>query len=117
MFGQAQLHRYLAEKGIQGIKSKKTQHFSVIEQMFKEHRLYFYAGYIYYPDRGIDEPLKGKHHGLISLDVVEKILEKETNKIKRARGSTINLHQETHLLHGMVTCCGCGKKLGCYASR
>jgi len=51
MFGQAQLQKYLAEKGIQGSKSKKTQHFSVIEKMFKDYRLYFYAGYIYYPDR------------------------------------------------------------------
>lgn len=117
MFGQAQLQKYLAEKGIQGSKSRKTQHFSVIEKMFKDYRLYFYAGYIYYPERWIDEPVKWKHQGLISLDTVEKILEKEATKIKRTRGTSINLHQESLLLHGMVTCYGCGKKLGCYPSK
>lgn len=117
LFSQAQLQRYLAWKGIQGIKSKKMQHSSVIEKMFKDYRLYFYAGYIYYPEWGIDEPLKWKHEGLISLDTVNKILEKEATKIKKIRTSNVEANQEINILHGMITCCGCGKKLGCYDSR
>ncbi|MFA6256652.1 MAG: recombinase family protein, partial [Candidatus Absconditabacterales bacterium] len=49
---------------------------SFIEKTFALHRLFFYAGYVMYPDRGINEPIQGKWKGIISLDVVYKIIGK-----------------------------------------
>ncbi|WP_312090932.1 hypothetical protein [Chryseobacterium sp.] len=89
----------------------------MIEKTFQNYRLYFYAGYIYYPERGIDVPFKGKHKALISLDTAEKIMEKEANKTKKVRSSNFNVDKELHVLHKMITCMGCERKLGCYASR
>ena len=117
MFSKAQLHRYRAEKWILPNPSSKKLHFSMIEKTFQDYRLYFYAGYIYYPERGIDVPFKWKHKALVSLDTVEKIMEKEANKIKKVRSSNLNVDKELHVLHKMITCIGCGRKLGCYASR
>ncbi len=44
-------------------------------------------------------------------------MEKEKHKITKARSPNINEKIDLHPLRGLVTCTGCGRKLGCYASK
>lgn len=117
MFSQSQLHKYWVDKGIQPSPSSKRLYFSIIEKTFNDYRLYFYAGYIYYPEWGLDVPVKWKHKALISLETAKMIMEKERYKTKKIKSSNIDENLELHPLKGMITCSSCGRKLGCYASR
>lgn len=117
MFSQSQLYNYRIDKWIKPSEKSSRLYFSIIEKTFYHYRLYFYAWYIYYPEWGIDVPLKWKHEPLISLDTAEKILEKENQKPKKIKASNIDENLELHPLKGMITCTSCGRKLGCYASK
>lgn len=115
LFTKSQLHQFRVEKGLQTSQSRGRLHLSYIEKILRDHRLYFYAGYIYYPERGVDQLVYWKHAPLISLAVAEKIIEKE-KKLKRPSKKTPNLDEnlELHPLKWLITCEGCGRKLGCY---
>jgi len=49
--------------------------------------------------------------------VIEKILEKEATKPTKGRLPKLDNNLNVHPLKGMITCMGCGRKLGCYTSR
>ena len=116
VFSKSQLHQYRVKKGLHTTKSKGKLYISFIEKTFRDYRLYFYAGYIYYPEWGLETPIQWKHEPLVSLDIIQKIMEKEISKSPLAKPSKTN-DLEKHLLKGMITCSFCGRKLGCYASR
>jgi len=44
--------------------------------MFEIERLYFYAGWILYPNYGVTDPVEAIHTPLISLSTVHKILKR-----------------------------------------
>jgi len=49
---------------------------SYMQRILSEKNLYFYAGYIIYPKWGINEPIKWHHPAIISLDIMNKILDR-----------------------------------------
>ena len=116
-FSKSQLHQFWIEKGLQTNQSTGKLHLTFIEKIFTEYRLYFYAGYIYYPERGIEIPIRGKQDALISLDVVTRIINKEKNRSPRKRSPNLDDKLELHPLKGLINCTECDRKLGCYASK
>lgn len=118
-YTKSQLHQFRSEKWLLTSTSKGKLYISFIEKVFAVYRLYFYAGYIYYPERGIDTPILWKQDALISLDVVERILKKEMDRsrIKRKKSPNFNTDLQAHPLKGFIACTECGRKLGCYASK
>ncbi len=117
LFTKSQLHKFWEENGLRTNQSKNRLYISFLEKVFRDYRLYFYAGYIYYPDWEINEPIKGKHEALVSLEVIEKIMEKEMSQPKKGKLQKLDNSSDNHPLKGMITCMGCSRKLGCYASR
>lgn len=117
LFSKSQLYKFRVEKWLQTNHSRGNFYISYIEKIFRDYKLYFYAGFIYYPERGIDTPILWNQQALISLDTVEKIMGKETRKKTRANSPNLDKNLELHPLKGMITCEGCKRKVGCYASR
>ena len=117
LFSKSQLHQFWMKKGLQTSKSKWKLYISFLEKTFRDYRLYYYAGYVYYPEWGIDVPIKWKHEALVSLEVIEKIMEKEIGKKPNSRSPNLDENLKIHPLKWLVTCYGCRRKLGCYASR
>lgn len=117
LFTKSQLHQFREGKGLRTSQSKDKLYKSFIDKIFVNYRLYFYAGYIYYPEREINSPIKGKHKPLITLEVVEKIMKKESAKPTQNRLPNLDDNLNIHPLKGMITCMVCGRKLGCYPSK
>ncbi len=88
-----QLHNFFDERWLKS-NSKKNKtgklHESIIDRILDIRKLYVYAGYITYPDRGINELVPAKHQPLINLEIVDKIMRRLykdwdiTNHKKRA---------------------------------
>ena len=116
-FTKSQLYQFWLKKSLHTAKSTWKLYISFIEKIFRDYRLYFLAGYVYYPERGVDVPIKGNQQALVSLEVVERILEKEQSRRKRKKSPNIDQGLEKHPLKGFITCFCCERKLGCYASR
>lgn len=114
LFTKSQLHQYWVDKGLQTSQWKGRLYLSFIDKIIQDYKLYFYAWYIYYPERGVDTPVKWKQDALVSLEVVEKILEKETRKEIKMVSPNIDENLKLHPLKGLVTCYSCWRKLGCY---
>lgn len=114
-FTKWQLHKFRQDKWLQTSKSTGKLYISFIEKTFREYRLYFYAWYIYYPERWVEQPLKWNQEALISLEVVEKIFEKENEKnIKNAKWPNLDKNLELHPLKSLLTCSSCWRKISCY---
>lgn len=114
LFTKTQLHQYWVEQWLQTSQSKGKLHLSFIDKIIQDYRLYFYAWYVYYPEWGIDIPIEWKQSPLIALEVVQKILERETRKAVKVSSPNFDENLKLHPLKGLVTCTGCGRKLGCY---
>jgi site-specific DNA recombinase len=83
---------------------------SFIEKTFDLHRLFFYAWYVVYPDRWINEPIKGKRQGIISLELVYDLI----NKLQKwgVKKNTRNTNASSEFpLRGMITCPSCTRFL------
>jgi len=52
------LHQLWIKRGLQTTKSKGKLYISFIEKTFRDYRLYFYAGYIYYPEWELTTPIE-----------------------------------------------------------
>lgn len=52
----------------------------------------------------------------MTLEVIQKIMEKEVSKSKILKSSNLDKNLEIHPLKGLVTCAFCSRKLSCYAS-
>ena len=71
----------LSSKGYHGKKSNEMQLWnSYAANMLEINRLYFYAGYIIYPQYGIFEPIPANHPAIISLSTVNQIIERVENR-------------------------------------
>jgi len=90
---------------------------SFIEKTFLLHRLFFYAGYIFYPEWDIDEPIEWKHPAITSLDVIYKIIEKlqKGNLLKR-RPRKVEMSAEFPL-RGVIYCPACHRKMTSWYSK
>ena len=117
LFTKSQLYHFRKEKGLQTWKSKGRLYISFIEKTFRDYRLYFYAWYIYYPEWEINDPIKWKQEALVSIEVIKKIMEKESLKTKKIKSPNFDNNLKLHPLKWIITCFGCGRKLGCYASK
>ena len=74
---QADLWRFRDEKGLRTNGKNATRlHKTFPEKQLQLHRLFYYAGHIYYPEWGVNEPFPAKHEALISLRTVYAIIEK-----------------------------------------
>lgn len=104
---------YLKEQGFTSNKGKMFA--SILEFMFTEERLQFYAGYVLHPRRGVEEPLLGKHPALISLETVAKI--KKRRDINPLIGRTKEDKEKVFPLKGLVTCPHCGQRLTAYFAK
>ena len=80
-----------------------------LEKMFQIHRLYFYAWYILYPERDINEIREWVHEWIIDLATANKIKDKLQKKkpiVKREKKNDDNF-----ILKHLITCKWCGRKL------
>lgn len=117
-FTKSQLHKFRQEKWLQTSKSTGKLYISFIEKTFRDYRLYYYGGYIYYPEWCIDQTIKWLHQGLVSLEVIEKIFEKENINLKKKNKSpNINKDLERHPLKWVLTCSWCWRKPWCYKAK
>ncbi len=116
-FSKTQLHKFRQEKWLHTSKSTGRLYISFIEKQLRDYRLYFYAGYVYYPEWWVDIPIKWKHEWLVSLEIVKRIFERE-NQIndKKKKSPNIDENLELHPLKGLITCPWCGRKPWCYGS-
>ena len=109
---EASVYRYMKDKWMQtNSKLNRTGHIhkNIVELLFALNRLYFMAGFIYYPKRDINELIPAKHQPLISMETVEKIL------IKKKMSSQVGkVHLKTNPefpLKDFIYCWHCWKKL------
>ena len=104
--------KYLKDHGFTSNKGKMMP--SILEFMFTEERLQFYAGRIFHSRWGVTSPILGKHPALISLKTMEKI------KMRRCLNADIGRTKEDHNspfpLKWLVSCPACGRKLTAYFS-
>ncbi len=100
----------------QGFTSNKGQMMtSILEFMFTEERLQFYAGYILHPRRWVETPILGKHPALISLKTMEKI--KMRRSMNPLIGRTKDDKKMQFPLKWLVSCPSCGQKITAYFSK
>lgn len=103
-----QLYHYLNDKWLTTERiSKKADnkvYRTYVDKMFQIHRLYFYAWYIIYPSRDINELVEWKHEWLISLATANKIKDKlqlTTKWIKTIR------EDDPFVLRWLIQCTWC----------
>lgn len=83
-----------------------------IEKTMQLHRILFYAWYIIFPERWVDEPIEGQQEWLISLSTAHKIIKKQqwrktsTNKVQ----SGSNRMSDAHPMRWVITCLWCKRK-------
>ena len=82
------------------------------EKVLQLHRLFYYASYIFYPNRGITEPLEGKHIGIISMDTARMIIKKLQLVHKKQKRKTISFDRmpDNFPLRWAVICKCCKRK-------
>jgi len=61
-------------------KSKKNKS-RIAEAIIIAHKMRFYAWYVYFPEYGIDQPIKWKHEWIIDLQTLYEIFVKTDNQI------------------------------------
>ena len=113
LMSQTDLYNYWVKEGL----TTNAKKFNGLQKtfpwkVFRLHRLFFYWGYMLYPDWGINKPIKGNHTGLISLSTVYQIIKKlkaqhkSTNKIKLK----CKKMSKEHPLRWIIECNGCWRK-------
>jgi len=90
---------------------------SFIEKTFFLHRLFFYAGYIFYPEWDINEPIEGKHPEIVSLSVIYKVIEKLQKWSLLPRKPRKVEMTNDFPLRGVIHCPACHRKLTSWYSK
>lgn len=108
---QADLWRFRCKRGLTMNNWKKLQK-TFIEKQLQLHRLFYYAGHIFYPERWVNEPIPWKQAWLISLETAYMIVEKiQVIHSKHKRISTnMNKMTDENPLRGVVICPYCNRK-------
>lgn len=112
------VYRYMRDKGLKTNNSQNTKgvlHKTIVETLFWQSRLYFYAGFITKPDWGIDELIPAKHEPLISLETVKKIFERRNQS--PYIGKYKLQHNPDFPLKDFILCGHCGKRMCGYRSK
>lgn len=104
---------YLKEQGFTSNKGKIFP--SILEFMFTEERLQFYAGYVLHIPWGVEKPILGKHPALISLETVAKI--QRRREMNPMIGRTKDDKEKVFPLKGLVTCPHCWQRLTAYFAK
>ncbi len=113
ILSDADLWRYRSEQGLL-TKSKwanKLQR-TFVEKVMQLHRILFYAWYIIYPERWVEEPIEWQHEWIISLSTAHKIIKKQqrkhkwTNKIQWVSKKM----SDEHPMRWVITCFHCRRK-------
>ena len=119
---KAHLYNFFVKKGLRSNsrKNKKDKlHPSIIDKILDTWKLYVYAGYIIYPDWGINELIEGKHPAIISLDIFDRIIrrlekDKTTTDISKKKYDT-DLHE--YPLKRILLCSECWKPVTKWKSK
>lgn len=115
---EASVYRYMKDKWV---KTNSTQnrtgymHKSIVESLFSLNRLYFMAGFIYYPRRDINELIPARHDPLISMETVEQILVRMKMSYQAWRSHLKN--NPDFPLKDFLYCGHCWKKLVGYRAK
>lgn len=111
---QSQLYHFLIDSGLKWPKKNKNKDNKIyrtyLEKMFQLHRLYYYAGYIVYPSRDINELVEWRHIGIISLATANAVKDK---LIKGSKGVKVRKDTENDefVLKQLIECKWCQRKL------
>lgn len=113
ILSQADLRRFLNGKGFRtNAKNCTKLHKTFPEKLLQLHRLFYYAGHIYYPERWITEPIIAKHIGLIDLETAYKIIDKLKiihGRHKRVKMCTHKMTDENPLRWAII-CPNCNRR-------
>ncbi|HMT01129.1 MAG TPA: recombinase family protein [Candidatus Absconditabacterales bacterium] len=115
---ESAVFRYMKDKGLQSNSHHNTKgelYKTIVETLFTLNRLYFMAGYIHHPQRGLDDLIPAKHEALITMDVVEKILRRRGES--KFIGKTMLKHNPDFPLKDFLFCGHCQKKLTGYRAK
>lgn len=88
---------------------------TIVETLFGESRLYFYAGFIHHPKRDINELIPAKHEALISMETVKKIMNRRF--ADKYIGKTKLKDNPDFPLKDYIHCGHCGTKISGYRSQ
>lgn len=91
-------------------------YFSFIGKTLDIQRLYFYAGYILFPKREINEPIEAQHMALITLDIVQKIFKKAYSPKAKFKMKT-SKEKECFILRWCIKCSDCWYTILCRHSK
>ncbi len=107
--------RHMKDKGIQSNNNQNKKgvlHKSILETIFTKNRLLFMAGFIYFPEWEIETLIPAKHEALISMQTVEKILNKQ--KISHQSWRIHYLSNPEFPLKDFIYCGNCERRLTGY---
>ncbi|HMY80215.1 MAG TPA: recombinase family protein [Candidatus Absconditabacterales bacterium] len=115
---ESAVFKYLKDKGVKSNSKNNTKgelYKTIVEDIFTETRLYFMAGYIFYPPRGINELIPAKHEALIDMDTVKKIF----HRMKGSPwiGKTYTKENPDFPLRDFIYCGHCKSKLTGYRAK
>lgn len=109
----ADLWRYWEKEGLlTNAKWVKKLHRTFVEKTMQLHRILYYAWYIIYPERWVNEAMEWRHEGLISLSTAHKVIQKQqakhkwTNKVQ----SVSKRMSDEHPMRWVITCPWCKRK-------
>lgn len=115
---ESAVFRYMKDKWMQSNSSQNTKwelYKTIVETLFWESRLYFYAWFIHHPRRDINDLIPAKHEPLITMETVKKIMarrfaDKNIWKTKLKDNPDFPLKDYIHCWH-------CGLKISWYRSQ
>lgn len=115
---ESAVFRYMKDKGMKSNSTQNTQwvlYKTIVETLFWESRLYFYAGFIHHPKRDINELIPAKHEALISMETVKKIMNRRF--ADKYIGKTKLKDNPDFPLKDYIHCGHCGTKISWYRSQ
>lgn len=107
-------YKYLSDKWFTS-NTNKNIHPSIVHTIFSDHRLYFYAWFLYYPPRELDKPILWKQPALISLETMEKIKNRRANS--GLIGKTKDGQDSEFPLKELIKCPECHRKITGYFAK
>jgi len=107
---KSDLWRYWNDRGLRA--NGKTLRRTFPDKVLQLHRLFFYAGYIFYPLRWVSEPFRGQHSWIIHINTVKSIIKKlQTKQLdSKKHYSRWNKTADSFPLKWFVMCLSCQRK-------
>ena len=115
---KADLLKFWNDKWLKTKDSEKKLYLTFIEKQLQITRLFFYAGMLIYPNRGINEPIKWNWDAIISKETLENLIKKIQINEKKWRWHVQGAPKYPEfLLRWFITCPTCWRKLTCRYTR